>query len=430
MSIKISALQIENVKRIMAFQLKPSENGLTIIGGKNGQGKTSVLDAIAWALGGAKRAPSNAKNEKANGDPHIELELSNGLRAVRKGKNSALTVVDPSGQRSGQTLLDSFVEEFALDVPKFLAANNREKAQILLKILGIGDQLKALDEAEQQTYNERHAIGKIAESKKKHAEELPEYPDAPDEAISVSALIKAQQAILVKNGDNHRKRERKASIEAELAQVRTKLEELQARQTQLVADLADANKNAAQLEDENTAELEAQINNAESINAQVAANNAKVQAQDEAETYGRQYDEKTVEIESIRKQRLEMLEGANLPLPGLSVQDSELLYQGKAWDCMSGADQLRVAVAIVRQLKPECGFVLLDKLEQMDIDTLQEFGAWLEQEDLQVIATRVSTGEECTVVIENGLPSGMSYADVVTGIVRDSESNNKKEYNW
>ncbi len=40
---------------------------------------------------------------------------------------------------------------------------------------------------------------------------------------------------------------------------------------------------------------------------------------------------------------------------------------------MSGSDQLRVATAIVRKLNPECGFVLLDKLEQMDMTTLQEF---------------------------------------------------------
>ena len=52
MSVKITSLEVENVKRVKAVQLAPSENGLTIIGGNNGQGKTSVLDSIAWALGG------------------------------------------------------------------------------------------------------------------------------------------------------------------------------------------------------------------------------------------------------------------------------------------------------------------------------------------------------------------------------------------
>jgi hypothetical protein len=73
---------------------------------------------------------------------------------------------------------------------------------------------------------------------------------------------------------------------------------------------------------------------------------------------------------------------------------------------MSGSDQLKVSVAIVRKLKPQCGFVLLDKLEQMDLDTLTEFGQWLEQEGLQAIATRVSTGDECSIVIEDGYVVG------------------------
>ena len=114
----------------------------------------------------------------------------------------------------------------------------------------------------------------------------------------------------------------------------------------------------------------------------------------------------TVKIEEIRKQRIDLLKGADLPLPGLSVEDNELTYNGKKWDGMSGSDQLRVATAIVRKLNPDCGFVLIDKLEQMDIETMNEFGAWLEQEGLQAIATRVSTGDECSIVIEDGYVKG------------------------
>ncbi len=69
---------------------------------------------------------------------------------------------------------------------------------------------------------------------------------------------------------------------------------------------------------------------------------------------------------------------------------------------MSGSEQLKVSTAIVRKLKPDCGFVLIDKLEQMDVQTLQEFGQWLEQENLQAIAARVTTGDEATIIIEEG----------------------------
>lgn len=39
----------------------------------------------------------------------------------------------------------------------------------------------------------------------------------------------------------------------------------------------------------------------------------------------------------------------------------------------------------------------------MDNDTLIEFGEWLDQKGLQAIATRVSTGDECSIIIEDGM---------------------------
>ena len=96
------------------------------------------------------------------------------------------------------------------------------------------------------------------------------------------------------------------------------------------------------------------------------------------------------------------MENADLPLEGLSVEEGRLTYHGQNWDNMSGSQQLKVATAICKSINPKCGFVLLDKLEQMDLKTLKEFGAWLEKEGLQAIATRVSQGDECSVIIEDG----------------------------
>lgn len=90
MPVKINTLELENVKRIKAVALAPSANGLTIIGGNNGQGKTSVLDAICWAVGGKKFMPTSARRDGAYTDPHIRLTLSNGLVVERAGKNAAL----------------------------------------------------------------------------------------------------------------------------------------------------------------------------------------------------------------------------------------------------------------------------------------------------------------------------------------------------
>ena len=132
----------------------------------------------------------------------------------------------------------------------------------------------------------------------------------------------------------------------------------------------------------------------------------KDKAEDDARDYENQYKALTVEINDVRQKQIDLLKSAELPLPELSVKDGELIYKGQQWDNMSGSDRLKVSTAIVRKLNPKCGFVLLDKLEQMDEDTLNEFGRWLEQEGLQAIATRVSTGDECSIIIEDGYVKG------------------------
>lgn len=409
MSIKINTLQIENIKRVKAVALSPAESGLTVIGGKNGQGKTSVLDAIAWALGGDRYRPSNAEREGSTLPPHIKLELSNGLTVERSGKNSALKVVDTTGNRSGQQLLNEFVEQLAIDLPRFLRASNREKADTLLQVIGVGDQVRSLEVKEKEVYNRRHMIGQEADRKRKYADELPHYPAAPNEPVSASQLIRQQQDILARNGENQRKRMRANQIEheygrtaAHVSLLRSQLADAEKQLQQLEADLAIAQKDALDLQDESTDEIERSLQEIEQINIQVRANCDREKAEQDAAHYAQQYQDLTKELEEIRHDKYALLDSAKLPLPGLSVEDGELTYNGKKWDCMSGADQLIAATAIVRAINPKCGFVLLDKLEQLDADTLLSFGSWLEEQGLQAIATRVSTGPECSIIIEDG----------------------------
>ena len=409
MSVKINSLEFENVKRVKAVRIEPTANGLTVIGGRNGQGKTSVLDSIAWALGGEKYRPSQAQREGSALPPALHIELSNGLIVERKGKNSALKVTDPKGQKGGQQLLNEFVEQFALDLPRFMSANNADKAKILLRIIGIEAKLAELDSEEQKLYNERHSIGVIGDRKKKYADEMIAYDGVPDAPVSASELIAQQQEILARNGENQRKRENADRIRLEYNQqygkvkaLEMELAEAKAKLETLTADLEAANKSAQDLQDESTAELEESLRTIDEINRKVRANLDKEKAEEDAKQYADQYGVLTDKIEAVRRERKKLLDSADLPLEGLSVADGELLYNGHKWDCMSGSDQLRVSTAIIRRLNPNCGFVLLDKLEQMDNETLREFGEWLEAEGLQAIATRVSTGDECSVIIEDG----------------------------
>lgn len=406
MSMKINQLAIENVKRIKAVKIEPAQNGLTIIGGNNNQGKTSVLDSIAWALGGDRFRPSAAQRDGSVIPPNLRIQMANGLVVERKGKNSDLKVTDPEGKKGGQQLLNEFVEQLALDLPKFMGASGKEKANILLQIIGVGQQLAIYEKQEKELHNERLAVGRIADQKEKFAKEQPFHADAPKELVSASELIRQQQEILARNGENQRLRENLHHLEDEKQSIMGQMQELIRRQEIVDEKLRVARMSAEDMNDQSTAELEESIANIEDINQKVRANLDKDKAEEDAREYRRQYTELTTKIEDVRKQKIDLLTNADLPLEGLSVDDGELVYNGHQWDNMSGSDQLKVATAIVRKLNPKCGFVLLDKLEQMDLNTLQEFGTWLEAEGLQAIATRVSTGDECSIIIEDGYVAG------------------------
>ncbi len=401
--VKIVSLELENVKRVALVELKPTATGLTVIGGDNAQGKTSVLDGIVYALGGEKYRPSNLKREGGVADARIELTLSNGLKVSRTGKNAALKVTDPSGAKAGQKLLDSFVEELAINLPKFLEMNGKAKAETLLGILGIGDKLGEIERMERKIYEERTIIGRVAEEKKALADSLDEHHDAPEDLVSAADVMAEIKAALDRNAAKAKARaendEKQRRLMAACAEVdRLKIELAKAESAKRAAEYAESAVDA----DEPTEALEAKLTNIEQINAKVRANLTKRHAVDDAAEYAKKYAKLSEELDAIRRERLALLEGAKMPLDGLSVEGGELTYFGKAWDCMSGMERIRVGAAIVRELNPMCGFILLDRLEAFDRNELEDLGRWLEAVNLQAIATRVSKGDECTIIIEDG----------------------------
>jgi hypothetical protein len=421
--VTITALELENVKRVRAVSLTPAATGLTVVGGRNAQGKTSVLDAIVWALGGDRYKPTNPVRDGEE-KLHIRLELSNGLVVERSGKNGALKV--SGGNGGGQGLLNSFVSELALNLPKFMAASESLKAQMLLDCFpGLGKRLQELNQRAKELYDSRLAVGRIADQKAKHAADLPFHPDAPEMPLTGSEMTARMEEALRVNSRNRELRAeaqrapgavaeaaarvraaqgRVAEIELQLAEAKRqaaiRAEELE--RAQAAADAAAAS--AAALQDADTTSLKAELERIDEINAKVRTNLTKSNAEDEAARMRQEYEALAAQLDEVRAERLRLLAEVEMPLPGLEVADAgELLYNGQRWDCMSGAEQLRVSAAICAQVKPQCRFVLLDRLEALDRPTLEDFGLWLEGRGLQAIGTRVSDGDECSIIIEDGV---------------------------
>lgn len=418
-SVKITRLELQNVKRVRAVALSPRPEGLTVIGGRNAQGKTSVLDGIAYALGGEKFRPSSLQNSDGMAPARMEVELSNGLRVVREGKNAALKVTDPTGRKAGQRLLDSFVSELAIDLPKFLGSPSAQKAKTLLQCLGIEDRLKQLDDEERKWYDERTLAGREADRKAKYAAELPEYPDAPEEPLSGKEMTKRLQDALAVNAANRAARDRLAELERRAVAAKGELERAEeaaeaarvaansaaVRLSQAQADL-DKAKSSPVGEDVDTAAISAELEQIDAVNARVRTNQEKARALDEAEQAKAAVGELSQKVEAVRTARKALLASVRMPLEGLSVEGGELVYNGRKWDCMSGMEQVRVAVCVCRMLRPGCGFVLLDRMEAFDPAQLADFGQWLAGLGMQAIATRVADDGTCDIVIEDGTVRG------------------------
>ena len=426
--VKINSLELENVKRIRAVQIVPSKDGLTVIGGRNAQGKTSVLDGLAWALGGNRLKPENPNRDGGATPAKLHVELSNGIVVERKGKNGALYVRDTTGAKGTQKLLDEFLSALALDLRKFMAGSDKDKANALLQTLGIDRELAVLDAEISSVFDERRDAARIAKRDRAYADGLPHHGDAPEEAVSVSELIQQQQAILARNGENQRKRDRLKEItfekhrvadeierlEAQLKDIQARIEERRASYEVVAKDEEIALTEAADLKDESTTEIEASIANIEAINKKVSDNQQWARAQESAKESATKQQELDAELTKLRKKRVDLLDGAPLPLEGLAVDsDGRMTYHGQVWSDMSSAEQLRVATAIVQATKPECGFVLLDELEKFDSQQLAEFGVWATERGLQVIGTRVGTDDACTIIIEDGKVEGQDMADPV-----------------
>ena len=424
-SVKILSLEAEGVKKIRAVRLAFSPEGLTIIGGKNRNGKTSVLDSIAFGLGGDKKRPSNLKNDSLaeNENPFLRIELSNGIVVERKGKNSSLVVTDSQGKKSGQTLLNAFVSEFALDIESFLNADPIKQRSLILKALGDEEKLAKLNADEKKKFDDRTLKGREVTKAKGFFETLPECSDAPKTRVSREDIAEEYRAAVAKNAEiqdraEEVERAHKKTTDADLAlanakRIRDDLEKQLEKARQGVDNALQNLEVARSYEQEkifeasldsrvDVSEISARLQNIDSENAKIEANEKREKARVDLRSLEKEYSDLSEEIEKIREEKKSVVDAAGANLPGLSWDGEGLVFNGQKWDGMSGAERMIVSTSIARLFSPDCGFVLIDKLEQLDAETLQEFGVWLQDQKLQAIGTRVSTGDECSFILEDG----------------------------
>lgn len=408
---KIVQLQASNVKRLVAVNIEPN-GSLIIVGGANGAGKSSCLEAIAMALGGKDLCPPEPVRRGANAG-QVQVKLDNGMvikRMFKPGGKSALMVTSAEGLLcpKPQDLLDKLVGPLSFDPLEFLRRPAKEQAQILRQLGGVD--VSAIDGRRQIAFETRTDVNREVERIKGALAKMPPAPaNVPTSEVSIEELsyeLERRRATNLVRRDSERDVQdlrqrvvamidRAAQLEKELAELRLNIEKAKAEGQTAAAELAEM---AVADEDE----VFRQIRQLEETNAAVRAAAARRRLETEFEEQTRKAFDLTEKIQNADNEKREALAAAKFPVDGLAFDDSGVKLNGLPFEQASQAEQLRTSVAIGLAMNPQLKVLLIRDGSLLDETSLSLVAEMATKAEAQVWLERVGKGQECSIVIEDG----------------------------
>jgi DNA repair exonuclease SbcCD ATPase subunit len=435
--MKIISLTAENVKRLKAVEIRP-DGAMVVLGGKNGAGKSSILDAIEMALGGKDRAPAvPIRRGESEASVVLELDDLKVTRTFTASGNSYLRVENKDGARfqSPQAILDKLVGTLSFDPLEFSRMAPREQLATLKALVGLD--FSELDRKRAEVFQARAETNRAARDLRGALSNMTFHSDTPIEEVSAKALMEELRAAREINQANQRQRteleKRRQEVQAKqgrLAEIRNeikaleqKIRDLQSLAGQIEADIEagiDAGKRFAEqveaLRDVDLAAIEARIAEADEINAWVRENKAFADVDLKAEQTEAKAEALTREIEAIDQQKAEALAAAKFPIPGMSFDENGVLLNGLPFAQASSAEQLRASVAMGLALNPKLKVLLIRDGSLLDADSLRMVAEMAAAADGQCWVERVSEGDEVSVIIEDGTVKGAHLKEVANAV--------------
>jgi len=426
--MKITRLTAENVKRLTAVEITPDPDGhMVIVGGKNGEGKTSVLDSIMYGLAGAASIPSQPiRNGAKAASILLELDGEKALTVDRtigpRGGKLVVKAADKAAPLSSpQAVLNALCGKIAFDPLEFSRLKRADQHERLRSLVGLD--FSKLDNEREGVFVERADINRDAKRLAARIDAMPQPPKQAEEPVVVAELMEELGRRRQVNEANRQQRDRAAesrtaveSWEHSLSNQRQKITELEQAVldakgeyerccTQRDAALAAANRAQAKADaavDLDTADVEAQISSAEEINARIRTQEERQRCVAEWGAKTEEAEQRTKRLAEIDAEKQRMMEGATWPVPGLGFDAEGVTYNGLPFDQASSAEALRVSVAIGAALNPMLRVMLIRDGSLLDNESLAVIGKLAEERDQQLWIERVGDGEECSVVLEDG----------------------------
>jgi DNA repair exonuclease SbcCD ATPase subunit len=430
---KILRLTSENVKRLQVVQITPDGN-VVVIAGKNGQGKSSVLDSIMYGLGGAATfAKEPVRKGESKAKVVIELDTLIITRTISANGNQSLVVTSRDGAKysSPQAMLDAMVGKLTFDPLEFSRQSPTTQSDTLRRLAGLDFTAKKTER--QGYYDTRTAVNRQVKSLENQIAALP-APRAgvPAEEQSAQAILDAQQKATAVNTANAEKRaelaklnvdisthkttiqngerdikeleEQIAALQNRISARRTTIDGITKKLTELESTHATLTAEVAKLEDVDLSRFSEELKKVESVNREVRGAAQRKKLSDDLKAEQAKADRLTKQMEEIDNEIALQIKNAKYPVAGLSVDASgAAMFNDLPLEQASSAEQLRVSVAIGLALNPKLRVLLVRDGSLLDEDSRALLLHLAQENDAQVWIEQVGTQGDVSVVIEDGM---------------------------
>jgi len=406
--MKILKLTAENIKRLIAVEITPDGN-LVQITGKNGAGKTSVLDAIWWALAGTKHIQAQPIRKGEN-KARVRLDLGE-IVVERKftEAGSTLTVESIKGARfsSPQTLLDKLLGELSFDPLAFSRMETREQFDELRRISKLDVDIDELDALNKGDYAKRTDLNRDSKAKRAQIDGMIIPANTPDELVDESVLVDELQKAGEYNAQIEQRKANRERIILEAKGQREQAEKLMVEAKALIkaADEYDEKlKSAPELPPPvDTVLLRQNIEKAAIINRSVAALKQKRMLISQVEELENKSTSITEQMCAREQAKADAITRASMPIPDIGFGDGQVIYKNIPFDQASDAEKLRVSLAIAIAANPELRVIRIRDGSLLDDDGLAAIAKMADELDYQVWIERVDGSGKVGVVIEDGM---------------------------
>lgn len=427
--MKIMGLRAENVKRLQLVEITPQGNVMKITG-KNGHGKTSVLDSMLLALGGdaAVKLTKTSKPIHEGADKgEVALDLGE-YRVTRSwiGDNTYLKVENSEGKKvsSPQQLLNNFVGNLSFDPFAFMRMNSADQVKTLQQVIGFDP--KPLEERRKKVFDERTLVNRQAKELES-ALSIMNNPegDLPEAEVEMKDLLdRFQQAndTLADNQAQRKELEKKRELavaaaahieelEKKIAALQLELEQAKTRRAEMVADGRAFAETVSQLVDPNLKEIQEQMANISETNRKIRERKEYKSVSNKLVACQHQAAHLTSELERIDQQKADAVKNAQLPIEGLSFNDSGVIYKEHPLEQASHAEQWRVSMAMGMALNPTLRVMFIKDGEKFDSDSWKMIEEMAEKNDYQLWVELVEESGNVGVYIEDGMVKAYAEAN-------------------